>query len=78
MPISVEKSIPCEDRAMNELDMQRLKRIRAELNEISSELVPLDSIECPDCGCKFQYITQAGSLHCGACHTEFDAKVNLE
>jgi len=62
---------------MNELDSVRLRRLRAEMFELTSQGVPYDAIYCPRCHCFMLYADSEGQLHCYGCRLELDGEIKL-
>lgn len=59
-------------------ELQRLKHLRAEANEITDKLAPESAVSCSECGCKLLYAKDDGQLYCVGCNAELSGNVELD
>ena len=64
---------------LSEIELQRFKRARSDIAEITSKLVPNNAIQCAECGCQLLWAdNETGYIHCGGCNVQLDGGLNLE
>jgi len=64
---------------LTEIELLRVKRLRAELNELVSKIVPYHAIQCSECGCQILWAHEdTGAIHCGGCGIQLAGGLILE
>ena len=64
---------------LSEIELHRVKRLRAEINEITAKIVPSAAIQCSECGCQILWAHEdTGDVHCGGCGVQLHGGLILE